>query len=246
MSAPTLARPVSAFPSYERKAWPYQFAGQIHIDVIAGGVPTDPKVAEGWIKSNLLSTGDLLRAQVAEVMADRGVTADEAAKVVDEMKHLNGFRRVRCPACPADDPRARCDSPHELYINGHQLKAAIKEAASVAVAADKLPMKGWGKTNKNLLGFVAEHVCVIEDVLPLGVTQPTGINQRFVQTWRGSGIQYEEYVEGAIIDFTIATDFDFKPEHWAMIWLTGGQQGIGATRSQGYGRYTVTRWEALP
>lgn len=32
-------------------------------------------------------------------------------------------------------------------------------------------------------------------------------------------------------------------EQWAMIWLTGEQQGIGATRSQGYGRYTVTRWE---
>lgn len=27
------------------------------------------------------------------------------------------------------------------------------------------------------------------------------------------------------------------------IWTSGEQQGIGASRSQGYGRYEVTRWE---
>ena len=30
-----------------------------------------------------------------------------------------------------------------------------------------------------------------------------------------------------------------------MIWLTGEQQGIGASRSQGFGRYEVTGWERL-
>lgn len=104
------------------------------------------------------------------------------------------------------------------------------------------PLKSWGKTNKGLLGFIAEHVCVVEDRLHLGVTEPTGITQRFVHTFRGSGIQYEEYVADAVIDFTVLADWDFADEQWAMIWLTGEQQGIGATRSQGFGRYTVTHW----
>jgi hypothetical protein len=45
------------------------------------------------------------------------------------------------------------------------------------------------------------------------------------------------------LDFTIATDWDFSQEEWATIWLTGEKQGIGATRSQGYGEYVVTKWE---
>jgi CRISPR/Cas system CSM-associated protein Csm4 (group 5 of RAMP superfamily) len=30
-----------------------------------------------------------------------------------------------------------------------------------------------------------------------------------------------------------------------MIWLTAEQQGIGASRSQGFGRFEVTSWERL-
>lgn len=217
----------SAFATYQAKAWPYLFAGKLHVSTILGGVPTDPNVAEGWIKTKLGSADDLLREQVAQVMVERGVSAEEAASIVDTTKHLNGFKR---------DERG-------LYIEGRQLKAAFKEACSVAVASDKISGKGWGKTNKGLLNFVAEHVCVLEDRLYLGVDVATGINQRFVHTWRGSGIQYEEYVSDAEIEFTIATDFEFTQEQWALIWLTGEQQGIGASRSQGYGRYTVTQWE---
>lgn len=231
MSAPV----VSAFPKYQSQAWPYRFRGALHIDRICGGTPTDPKVAEGWIKTKLgVSTDDILRQQVTEVMLDRGVFTTEgkeaAVAEVDSLRHLNGFKR---------DERG-------LYVEGRQLKAAIKEAASVAAAAGKLPLRSWGKTNKGLLGFIAEHVCVVEDRLPLGVSEPTGVAQRFVHTFRGTGIQYEEYVDGSEIEFTILADHDFTDEQWAMIWLTGEQQGIGATRSQGYGRYTVTRWESVP
>lgn len=219
----------SAFEKYKAKAYPFTFHGSLHIARIAGGTPTDPKVAEGWLRTKLgANSDDLIRAQVAEVMVDRGVSEEDAAAVVNTNRHLNGFKR----------------DEQGLYIEGRQLKAAIKEAASVAGAAGKLPMTKWGKTNKGLLGYIAEHVCVVEDRLHLGAIEPSGIAQRFVHTWRGTGIQYEEYVDDAKFDFTVVTDHAFTPEHWAMLWLTGEQQGIGATRSQGYGRYTVTRWEA--
>lgn len=218
----------SAFAKYIPKAYPYRFAGTMHIVRIAGGIPTDPKVAEGWLKTKLgANSDDLIRAQVAEVMAERGVTAEEATTLVDANRHLNGFKR----------------DENGLYIEGRQLKAAIKEAASVAGAAGKLPLKKWGLTGKWLNAYIAEHVCVVEDRLPLGLSEPTGIAQRFVHTHHGTGIQYEEYCDDVKLSFTITTDHDFTEEQWAMIWLTGGQQGIGATRSQGYGRYTVTSWE---
>lgn len=221
---------MSVFEKYKAKAFPYRFAGQLHVGTIAGGTPTDPKVAEGWLKTKLgIDKEDLIRQKVAEVMVERGVTADEATKVVDAEKHLNGFKR----------------DENGLYIEGRQLKAALKEAASVAVAAGKLTARGWGKTNKGLLGFLAEHIFVVEERLYLGVTQATGINQRFVHTFRGTGIQYEEYVNDAKIDFNVISDHPFTAEEWAHIWLCGEQQGIGASRSQGYGVYEVTRWDPI-
>jgi hypothetical protein len=223
----------SAFETFRAEAWPYRFHGTLKIERVAGGTPTDPKVAENWLRAKLGTTSEeLLRRQVAEViLARKGeISREEAEAEVLANRHLNGFKRMT--------------DTGELHLEGRHLKAAIKEAASVALAADKLKKGGWGKTNKGLLSFLAEHVCVMERDLPLGVKEPSGINQRFVHTFRGSGIQYEEYVDGAEVDFTITTDYDFEHHTWAMIWLKGEQQGIGATRSQGYGRYTVTRWEA--
>lgn len=218
----------SAFAKFRAQAWPYRYTGALRIDRVCGGTPTDPKVAEGWLRTKLGTTDDdLIRQQVAEVMVERGLDKDEAVAEVNTNRHLNGFKR----------------DENGLYLEGRHLKAALKEAANVAVAAGKIERYKWGKTSKALLGFLAEHVCVVEDKLHLGVTEPTGIAQRFVHTFRGTGIQYEEYVDGAEIAFTVITDHLFTDEQWAMIWLTGEQQGIGATRSQGYGRYTVTRWE---
>lgn len=220
---------MSAFAEYRQKAWPFRFSATLLVGTIAGGTPTDPKVAEGWLRTKLGDKDDLIREAVAQTMVERGVDAETAAKEVDNLKHLNGFRR--------DD--------QGLYIEGRQAKAAIKEAASVAGASGKLPLKKWGLTGKGLLGYISEHVFVLEDRLHLGVNEPTGIVQRFVHTWRGSGIQYEEYVEKAEITMTVVTDHDFTAEQWAMLWLTGEQQGIGASRSQGFGRYEVTSWERL-
>ena len=220
---------MSVFAEYRQKAWPHRFAVTLLVGTIAGGTPTDAKVAEGWLKTKLGDRDDLIREAVATTMVERGISAEEAAKEVDNLKHLNGFKR----------------DENGLYIEGRQAKAAIKEAASVAGASGKLPLKKWGMTGKGLLGYISEHVFVLEDRLHLGVAEPTGIVQRFVHTWRGSGIQYEEYVENAKVSFTVVTDHDFTDEQWAMLWLTGEQQGIGASRSQGFGRYEVIAWERL-
>lgn len=213
----------SVFAKYENKAYPYVFHGTLHVDRICGGVPTDPKVAEGWIKAKIgCGATETLRQQVAETMTERGVSADEAVTMVNTDKHLNGFKR----------------DGNGLYIGGRQLKAAIKEAANV-----RWPKDRWGPSRKGTLSWIAEHVFVLEDKLYLGRTEPSGIEQRFVHTWRGAGIQNEEYCDHVDIDFTVSTDHDFTAENWGLLWLTGQQQGIGATRSQGFGRYVVTRWD---
>lgn len=238
----------SIFASFQDRAWPYRFAGTLHVGTIAGGVPSDENVAEGWLKTKLADKDDLIREAVAKTMVERGIDAEEAAREVDSLKHLNGFKRERCPGCP---PEGRCvGGVHPLYIEGRQLKAGLKEAVNIAANAGKITTKGWGDPDnanykKGIKAWFPEHVFVLEDRLHLGVTEPSGIVQRFVHTPRGTGIQYEEYVEDAKIIFTITTDHDFTAEQWAMIWLTGEQQGIGASRSQGFGRYEVASWERI-
>jgi hypothetical protein len=218
----------SAFASYVNDAWPHRYTGTITVRNLAGGVPTDPKVAEGWLRTKVTDKDDLIQEMVAQTMVERGVTADEAVHIVDQNKHLNGFKR----------------NANGLYIEGRQLKAAIKEAASVARATEKLKSR-WGSTNKGVLGFVAEHIMVVEDILQLNVSEPSRVLQSFPKNPRTgqTGIQYTEIIDEAVFDFTVISDHKFTDQEWAMLWLTGEQQGIGASRSQGFGRYEVTRWE---
>lgn len=230
----------SVFAKFTPVAYPYQFQATLLLARIAGGIPSDPKVAEGWIRSKLADKDVLLQEAVAQTMLERGITADEAAREVDERKHLNGFKRTKSG---------------ELYVEGRQVKAMIKEAANIRwpypqvwgptglrKVTDKVTGQGRGKVSS---AFMAEHVFVQEDVLTLGVTEPTGVMQRFVQTWRGSAIQYEEYVDECTVTFTVASDWEFTDEQWALLWLTAEQNGLGATRSQGYGRFEVTQWDPI-
>lgn len=226
----TTAEYTGPFNAFESEAWPHQFRATMTIGVICGGVPSDANKADGWIRSKVAASDDVLRDLVAQTMVERGITVEEATEEVAKNRHLNGFKR---------------GPDGVLYIEGRQVKAAIKEAANSAVAAGLLTSRGWGTTNKGLTGFIAEHVMVVEDRIPLGVTEPTNVIQKFVHTFRGSGIQYEEVVEGATIEFTVRANWKFSERDWAMIWLTGQEQGLGASRSQGYGRYQITGWEPV-
>jgi hypothetical protein len=212
----------SVFARYQPKAYPFTFNATLEVTTLVGGVPTDEKITEGWIKTKIADKDDLVREMVAETMAERGVTAEEAVELVGSAKHLNGFKR----------------DAHGLYLEGRNVKAMIKEASNI-----RWPKERWGPSKKGTRSFFAEHVFVPEQRIPLGCTEPTGIMQRIVHTWRGSSISNDEYVENVTLDFTVVTDHDFKAEEWAMLWLTAEANGLGACRSQGYGRFEVTRWE---
>lgn len=226
--------PESVFAKHTRKYWPHVYAGTIAVYHLVAHTPTDPKVIAGWLQSRMgMDRGDQLVKAVGETMAELGLGPDEAAEKVAERAHLNAFKR----------------DEHGLYIEGRHLKACIKEAASVARAAGNLDKK-WGETNKGAKAFVAEHIMVIENRLHLTrdgdpVNMADDVQQRFVQTYHGSSIQYEEYCQDVEFNFTIETDYRFPDTAWQAIWLTAEREGIGACRSQGYGRFVVTRWEYL-
>lgn len=223
----------SVFADLVPEQYPYRFEGTLLVHCLAGGTPSDPKVAEGWLKTKLAPKDDLLRQAVMEVMVAREIDADAAAEIVEANRHLVGFKK---------------DPEHGLYIEGRHLKAAIKEAGSIATNEGRLPNRFGGKGadgsyRKGWKSWAPEHIFVVEDRLYLGVNEPTGVAQSFPKSRFGSSIQYTEYVEDVKLDFTVITDHDFTRKEWAAIWLTGERNGLGASRSQGYGTYEVIAWE---
>jgi len=229
------------FEKYVPSTWKFQYKATLQFVDIAGGIPSDPKVAEGWIKSKAKDPNkeDRIRAEVTKLMEERKLTEDEAAAELNALKNCNGFRRL--------------PSNGQLYFEGRQAKAALKEAVSVAVAAGNLEARKWGTTNKGAISFAAEHIQVLTEQILLvnldgsPVLKPTEVLQTFPVNpiTKQTGIQYTEVCKDVLAEIVVTTDSEYDEEKWAKIWLTGGLQGMGASRSQDHGRYKVIGWEQL-
>lgn len=263
----------SVFAETHEEVYCHRFRVQLTIGHLVGGTPTDQNVAEGWIRTKMGVTNDeAVQAEVAKVMQERGVTGDEAAEVVARNRSLTGFKRdfttpvarnMQELACTRGVKVRQKDGSEahkvftpqeaeatfgELYIEGRQIKAMFKEAASISVAAGRVKALKWGKTNKSMLNFLVEHLFVLEECVYLGVTDPDRVNQSFVHTFRGSGIKLEEIVDHAVVDFTLVSDYDFPSEErnfYPQVFVTGELNGLGASRSQGFGTFKVTRFEEV-
>jgi hypothetical protein len=229
-----MSKTPSVFAAWQPKFWKYRFAWEAEVIGLQGGIPTNPAVIEGWLRTKTgISSDDLLRDAIAEVMVERGVSEDEATQQVARTRHLVGFKR----------------NSKGIYYEGRQLKAAIKEAASSARANDLLPA-ALGSTKKGTLNYIAEHVSVVEDHIPVMVkgsqiTEPDEVEQSFTHGRFGSSIKLAETIHVCTLAATIETDTDFTDDQWAAIWLAAERLGVGANRSQGHGRFTVTKWERL-
>lgn len=226
---------MSVFADHRTTIYRTVYQASILVDELHGGIPQDPRLVEGWIRKNLgAGNEELIADMVAETLIERGATPDQIsdediAKVASQQ--VNGFKRL--------------PDTGELYIEGRQIKAMLKEAANIAVGSGLLVARQWGKTNKGLRSFFAEHIFVPEKRIGLGVTEPSGIHQRFVATFRGTGIQLEEYVSDAKLSFTVATDWDWPKDFWPTVWVIAEQNGLGASRAMGFGTFDVTDWTRL-
>ncbi len=221
------------------KVWKYRFAVELDVTQLAGGIPNDPKIARGWLKARLFGEegrdADLADA-VAEVMEKRNVSAEEAINKMD--LKINGFLRIDGALC----------------IEGRIAKAMLKENFSIAGAGGHLPTgQVWGKTNKGLLGFIAEHVQVPDRYIPLWhpteerKLTPADLGeprQRFSHGRFGASIKYEETVD-CRVRFTVLSDWAFTDDQWESVWLLAEENGLGSSRSQGSGKFITTRWEPI-
>lgn len=232
--------PESVFQRAHRSVYEHLYSGTIQfVTRPVGGLPRDEKALTGYLKTKLADNDDLIRQAVAEIMVGLDVNAEEAVEIHAATK-VNGFRR--------DD--------QGLYLGGYQLKCCIKEGCNIRWP---YPTKKWGggvskngnETGKGAKSYFAEHVFVVEDQLHFRdrngdpVRQQSGIQMRFVQGRYGASFVHEEYIEpeDAAFDFHVETDVKITDDQWAELWVICENQGLGATRALGYGKFVVTKWE---
>lgn len=208
-------------------------------DKIMGGIPKSPKIIEGWLraKAGIEKEEEIKQATLrtllelgAEVSPD--MSYEELARASEHLagqRQTNGFK--------VDEKG--------LYIESRYIKSMLREVTNILFAGDR-----WGKTKKGPKSFLAERVFINPDHLSLGVMEPDGIELFIGHTTgpqgRQSNLTYHEYVEHAAIDFKVMVAEDAVPlDAWAPLWVLAQENGIGALRSQGHGRFDIERWEKV-
>jgi len=86
--------------------------------------------------------------------------------------------------------------------------------------------------------------------LALGATEPAGVEMTighvFSPTGPRSMVGYHEFVQRATLEFQVLTMRDcLTPEQWADLWVHAQENGLGALRSQGFGRFFIQQWERI-
>lgn len=211
-----------------------------------GGVPHDPKLIENWLRSRAGVNDGELRALMIRTMVEMGIEVDQSMTLEDlekastkiaAMKETTGFKR---------------EADGQLYIESRQIKAGLKETVNILFAGDKDWLKHPNNaTRKGARSFVAERVFVSPDHILLGRGDPDGVEMIIGHVTGPQGprstLGYHEYVQNPTIEFDVLVARDCVPEEWwPDIWNHFEENGIGALRSQGHGRFDIVSWEPMP
>ena len=227
--------------------WNYHVVTLQFREKLMGGIPKDPKIIQAWLRSKAgITNEEEIREATVRTMQELGheVSPDmtyqqvlEASEALTEQKSTNGFKR---------------DADLGLYIEGRQVKAAIKESTNIHYAGDR-----WGKTKKGPKSYVAERVFILEDKIALMRDQPDGVELVIGHVTGPQGprstLAHHEYAYRPRLTFTVMEskvvlnkdEPSLDADQWATIWVSMQEQGIGALRSQGHGRFDVVQFNTI-
>lgn len=195
---------------------------------LCGGVPRNPDLLKGWITATTEHDDELSTQQEKD--------AREAILAPTEEKSWNGFR---------GHPELG------LFLEARQVKALFKECATML----RVTVKKRGSTQIFQHGFEIKGNPDASRVY-LGKKAPDGYLEGpiHVQTAQGprTAIKRVDYVEGADISFEIwvlHTEGGEKrhvgEEDLVRMLSFGQENGLGADRSQGHGKFSVVKFERI-
>jgi hypothetical protein len=229
----------------ERSDWDLGMFARFSVTVhfrnrICGGIPKSPDLIDGWISSIINSKSKV-----------RSLTEETRDKMISGAIQAETIAVMEPEEDAADHAWCGFAKPDGLAIAGRQVKAGLKEAASILSGKTQI----WGFKSK-----MADHVFVEDDWVLLGVDEPSGMDEGPVHVTSRFGepqtaLKRHDYVERPQITFTIkAIDQplkdkkknDIHPKAYLQLCLELLQElGLGANRSQGWGRFDVVSCEAI-
>jgi hypothetical protein len=214
-------------------------------DTLVGGTPKDKDIIGGWLRSKMgLTDEQEIQQQTLKILEESGEiepgmsweAMQQASSKLAASKQTQGFKR----------------DENGLYIEERQIKAALKESAAIVFewqgsAARQREAYGVGKAAKN---FLAERVFVQPSKIYLG-RKKADDTELFVGHVTGpqgprSTLGYHEVVHQPEITFEVQVMRDaIPPNWWPQLWDHAEENGIGALRSQGFGRFDIVEWTEL-
>lgn len=242
-------------PNYMRMRVTVQFRTRI-----TGGVPKDPNIIVGWIKSKMpwLNTAEHMRT-VIELAREGGVDFDPGYTLEEQFKLITGDPMITVGAdSVAEKANALAEQiaflkhaqgfnrgSRGLFIPTRYVKANLREVVNI-----NFPKTRWGVSGKGAKNFFVERVFVDSiypdepDNIYLGRQHPDDIITFIGHTSGPNGPQnnmtFLEVAFEPIISFDISVWHDEVPlEAWPDILELSQDIGLGAQRSQGSGRFNV-------
>lgn len=227
-------------------------------DRIVGGTPSNPKLIEGWLRAKMgVSQQEEIRSLTLQTLRELGL--EDAVFEGDDVRFDTLAAASEAIAKKSNMCMFKRDMDG-LYIEERQVKAMLKEAVAVLFPGStqgkdsEREMNGtskvhrWGQTSKGPRSATAEWVFVSPGRIHLGVTEPTGVDLSIGHIKDRDGtrstLDYYEYVEQPVITFDVMVLLDRVPlERWPQIWRYAQENGLGAKRSQGFGRFDIEGWE---
>lgn len=210
---------------------------------IIGGIPTDPRLIEGWLKANMPEAVEAERAALAAT-----TLAEVHNKVEEESKaSWTTFKR---------------NEAGNLVFESRQLKAAFKETANilreVLQKQEKKADRKEGASGKDKSRFtglrakLAERLFVEGDKLELldattqkPLSKPTGTEERPIHVMTAQGertaLKKYDFVSNVLVQFSVRwlDDGVMDDELLGALLEFMSWNGIGADRSQGEGMFEV-------
>lgn len=207
---------------------------------IMGGIPKDPKTIEGWIRSKAgVTDEEEVRYMTRRTLLELGIDVPETATIAEMMQAAEAIAATKSTNGFKFDATG-------LYVEGRQIKAMLKEATNVLYTGER-----WGPTRKGPKSYLAERVYVLEDAVPLGRTEPDGVDMVIGHVTGPQGpkstLTYHEFCQGAQVEFTVMSLQDcISADQWQTILILAQELGLGALRSQGHGRFDVVDMVRVP
>ncbi len=216
-------------------------------DRILGGIPKHPKVIEAWIRTKAGIEDDMeARQLMLKTLRERGADIPEDASYEDMVKASEDIAGSKQAVGFKFDAEG-------LYIEDRQIKAMLKEGVNILYAGQRFG-KTTGYQGKGPKNFFAERLFVGPGRIYLGVQEPDGMHLMVIHADGPQGkihsLAYHEYVTQPILKFQVealeSADKEMRiGKKWGELWVLCEQNGLGASRSQSFGKFVVTKWEKV-